>query len=220
LYEWDFAFLWSYRSLFFYGIGISLAYTVVVILLGMAIGLAMGLVRLSPYFILRAFGRLYVELFRCTPLLVQLVWFFYALPILIGVNINAIVAGTLALSLYGGSFYAEIFRAGIVSIDSGQIEAGDALGMTRLQNLRRIVLPQAFKRMVPPLLSQCILQFKNTSLLSVLAIPEFLYQGQIVAHDTFRPLEVYSFIAAVYLIVLFPMTMLVQRLETKLGKSD
>jgi len=220
LYEWDFSFLWSYRNLFFYGIAVSLAYTCVVILAGMVVGLVMGLIRLSPYFVLRLFGRLYVELFRCTPLLVQLVWFFYALPILIGVNINAVVAGVLALSLYGGSFYAEIFRAGIMSIDSGQVEAGDALGLTRLQNLRRIVLPQAFKRMMPPLLSQCILQFKNTSLLSVLAIPEFLYQGQIVAHDTFRPLEVYSFIAAAYLVVLFPMTVLVQRLENKLSKSD
>ena len=220
MYEWDFSFLWSYRWLFLHGIGISLAYTAAVIVLGMLIGLIMGLVRLSAFGFVRFIGRVYVELFRCTPLLVQLVWFFYALPILIGVNIDAITAGVVALSLYGGSFYAEIFRAGIVSIDPGQVEAGDALGMTRTQNMVRIVLPQAFKRMVPPLLSQCILQFKNTSLLSTLAVPELLYQGQVVAHDTYRPLEVYTFIAAAYLTILFPMTMLVQRIERKLAKRD
>jgi polar amino acid transport system permease protein len=186
----------------------------------MAVGLLMGLTRLSSYSFLRLIGRAYVEIFRCTPLLVELVWFFYALPILIGVNINAVTAGVLALSLYGGSFYAEIFRAGIVSIETGQIEAGDALGMTRAQNMRRIVLPQAFKRMVPPLLSQCILQFKNTSLLSTLAIPELLYQGQIIAHDTYRPLETYTFIAIGYLVILFPLTLVVQRIEQKLARSD
>jgi polar amino acid transport system permease protein len=220
MYEWDFSFLWGYRGLFLYGLGISLAYTAAVILLGMAVGLLMGLTRLSSYSFLRLIGRAYVEIFRCTPLLVQLVWFFYALPILIGVNINAVTAGVLALSLYGGSFYAEIFRAGIVSIETGQIEAGDALGMTRAQNMRRIVLPQAFKRMVPPLLSQCILQFKNTSLLSTLAIPELLYQGQIIAHDTYRPLETYTFIAIGYLVILFPLTLVVQRIEQKLARSD
>ncbi|RYE88683.1 MAG: amino acid ABC transporter permease, partial [Hyphomicrobiales bacterium] len=160
------------------------------------------------------------EIFRCTPLLVQLVWFFYALPILTGINMSAIMAGALSLSLYGSAFYAEIFRAGIASIEQGQSEAGLALGMTGAQAMRRIILPQAAKRMIPPIVSQSILQFKNTSLLSILAIPEFLYQGQIVAHETYRPLEVYTFIAVAYFVVLFPLTLAVQQLENRLGKGE
>jgi polar amino acid transport system permease protein len=135
--------------------------------------------------------RAYVEVFRCTPVLVQLVWFYYALPVLTGIEMSA-MAAALCLSLYGGAFYAEIIRGGMISTDIGQTEAGQAIGMTRGQVMRRVVLPQAFKRMVPPLVSQSIMQLKNTSLLSVLAVPDLLYQGQVIAHDTYRPLEVYT----------------------------
>src|SRR5690606_19483075 len=135
--------------------------------------------------------QLLVELFRCTPFLVLLLWFYYAFPVLIGIDMSASLAALLALSLYGGAFYSEIIRAGIVSIDPGQREAAQALGMTKGQGLRRIILPQALKRMVPPLMNQSILQLKNTSLVSVLAVPDLLYQGQLVAHETYRPLEIY-----------------------------
>jgi polar amino acid transport system permease protein len=155
----------------------------------------------------------FIEAFRCTPILVQLIWFYYALPILAGVEMTPITASALALSLYGGSFYSEIIRGGIISTDAGQIEAARALGMRRFQVLRRIVLPQAFKRMVPPLMSQSIMQLKNTSLLSVLAVPDLLYQGQVIAHETYRPLELYTFIALAYFAVLLPVTMWAKRLE-------
>ena len=143
----------------------------------------------------------------------QLVWFYYALPVLTGIQISAAVAATICLSLYGGAFYSEIVRGGIISTDVGQIEAARAIGMRRAQILRRIVLPQALKRMVPPLMSQSIMQLKNTSLLSVLAVPDLLYQGQVVAHETYRPLELYTFIAVAYFAVLLPVTMWAKRLE-------
>jgi polar amino acid transport system permease protein len=220
MYQWDFKFLLRYSDLFIDGLLVSLAFTAFIVVAGLLIGLIVGLGRISRFAIIRIASRLFVETFRCTPLLVQLIWFFYALPILTGINMSAISAGALSLSLYGAAFYSEIFRAGIVSIDEGQVEAGRALGMTTFQNMRRIILPQAVKRMIPPILSQSILQFKNTSLLSTLAIPDFLYQGQVVAHDTYRPLEVYTFIALAYLAVLFPLTIVVQQLERRFSEGN
>ena len=154
-----------------------------------------------------------MELFRCTPLLVQLVWFYYALPVLTGIEISAIGAATLSLTLYGGAFYSEIVRGGVISIDVGQVEAAKAIGMTPYQAMRRVILPQAFRRMVPPLISQSIMQLKNTSLLSVLAVPDLLYQGQVIAHEIYRPLETYTFIAIAYFAVLLPVTIWAKRLE-------
>src|SRR5690606_35819709 len=104
--------------------------------------------------------------------------------ILTGLELDAITASVITLTLYGGSFYAEIFRAGIQSIDPGQREAGLSLGETPFMVMRRIILPQAVRRMIPPLMNQSILQFKNTSLVSVLAVPDLLYQGQLAATET------------------------------------
>jgi polar amino acid transport system permease protein len=145
--------------------------------------------------------------------LVQLVWFYYALPVLTGIEISAIGAATLSLTLYGGAFYSEIVRGGVISIDVGQVEAAKAIGMTPYQAMRRVILPQAFRRMVPPLISQSIMQLKNTSLLSVLAVPDLLYQGQVIAHETYRPLELYTFIAVAYFVILLPVTLWAKRLE-------
>jgi polar amino acid transport system permease protein len=213
VYHWDFAVLWTYRSLLVAGLAYTLLFTAICVVLGLAIGLVTGVGRLSTNRFVTAPLRAYVELFRCTPVLVQLVWFYYALPVLTGIQISATLAATLCLSLYGGAFYSEIIRGGIISTDAGQIEAARALGMRRFQVLRRIVLPQAFKRMVPPLMSQSIMQLKNTSLLSVLAVPDLLYQGQVIAHETYRPLELYTFIALAYFAVLLPVTMWAKRLE-------
>jgi polar amino acid transport system permease protein len=217
VYHWDFEFLWGFRKLLFMGLGYTVAYTVICTVIGLAIGLAVAMGRLSQPVWLRAPLRAYVEVFRCTPVLVQLVWFYYALPVLTGIQISAALAAILALSLYGSSFYSEIIRGGIISIDPGQTEAARALGMRRFQMMRRVVLPQAFRRMVPPLLNQSILQLKNTSLLSVLALSDLLYQGQSIAHETYRPLETYTVVALAYFLVLLPATILVKRAETRLS---
>lgn len=220
MYQWDFNALWTYRYILLNGLGVTVAFTVGIVLLGLVIGMAAGLARLARFAPLRWLSSGYIELFRCTPVLVQLVWFYYALPILTGIQMSAVTAGVAALALYGGSFYAEIIRGGIVSIDPGQTEAGLALGMTPTQNMVRIVMPQALKRMVPPLMNQSIIQFKNTSLVSVIAVPDLLYQGQVAAHDSYRPLEVYTLVAAIYFLVLFPLTLAAQRFERRLAQSD
>ena len=119
-YAWDFSFLWSYRSLILTGLGVTIAYTIGTILLGLLIGLVAGLLRLSKNVLIKAPLVAYVEIFRCMPPLVQIVWFCYALPVVLGIDIPAHVAATLVLSLYTGAFYAEIIRGGVNSIERGQ----------------------------------------------------------------------------------------------------
>ncbi len=219
MYTWDFNVLASYRWLLLEGTLVTVAITAGIIVLGMLAGLLGGLGQISRFAALRWISWAYIEIFRCTPLLVQLLWFYYALPILTGIEMNAITAAIVTLSLYGGSFYAEVIRGGIVSIDAGQSEAGLALGLTPMKVMQRIVLPQAIKRMIPPLMNQSIIQFKNTSLVSVLAVPDLLYQGQLAATETYRPLEVYSVIAVIYFFVLVPLTAIVKKSEKALQKA-
>ncbi|NUT62662.1 amino acid ABC transporter permease [Herbaspirillum sp. C9C3] len=217
MYQWDFGSLWQFRSIIGIGFVYTLSYTVACIALGLLVGLVVGLGRLSSNPFISAPLRAFVEVFRCTPVLVQLVWFYYALPVLLGIEMSAGMAAMLSLALYGGAFYSEIIRGGIVSIDVGQSEAGWALGMTRFQLMKRVILPQAFKRMTPPLVNQSIMQLKNTSLLSVLAVPDLLYQGQIIAHETYRPLEIYTLVAIIYFVILLPATIWAKRLENRLS---
>ncbi|MBK3773296.1 ABC transporter permease subunit [Azospirillum brasilense] len=216
MYTFNFEMLWGYRWLFLNGTLVTIGLTAAVVVLGLLLGLVGGLAQLSRFAVLRWISWAYIELFRCTPLLVQLLWFYYALPMLTGIQIDAVTASVLTLSLYGGSFYAEVIRGGVVSIEAGQSEAGLALGMTPAKVMRRIVLPQAVKRMIPPLMNQSIIQFKNTSLVSVVAVPDLLYQGQVAATDTFRPLEVYTIVALIYFVVLAPLTAIVKRGEKQL----
>jgi len=219
MYEWDFSILWGYRWLLLQGLGVTVAFTAATVVGGLVIGMTAAICLLSRFKILRGLALGFIEIFRCTPVLVQLIWCYYALPMIAGIEMTPVTASLLALSCYGGSFYAEIIRGGIVSIDSGQSEAASALGMTPGLAMRRIILPQALRRMLPALMNQSILQFKNTSLVSVLAVPDLVYQGQIAAHDSFRPLETYTAVAVAYFMILFPLTLYVRRRERRLGEA-
>lgn len=217
-YEWSFGFLLRYTHLFLVGIATTLAYTIGTVLLGLLIGLALGMARLSKSRLVNAPLVAFIEVFRCTPLLVQIVWFYYALPVILGIQIPATVAAVLVLSLYTGAFYAEIFRGGIVSIEPGQWDAARALGLRWRHVMRCVVLPQAVRRMVPPFMNQSIIQLKNTSLVSTIAVPDLLYQGSLITADTYRPLEVYTVVALIYFALLFPATRLVQWWEGRLAR--
>ena len=201
--------------------GVTLAYAVGTIVGGLIIGVICGVILLFPlYYGLPMLVYGYVQFFRCTPLLVQIVWFFYALPMVgnavgLGINMPAWMAAGLGLTLYMGAFSSEIFRAGIMSIDRGQWQAARALGMTYLQLMRRIILPQASRRMVPPFVNQSVLQLKNTSLLYVVAVPDLMYTSSVMTAFTYRPLEVYTFVALLYFLMLYPMTVFSKRLETR-----
>jgi polar amino acid transport system permease protein len=219
-YAWDFSFLWHYRILVLWGLGVTIAYTIGTILLGFALGLVVGLLRLSPSRLLNLPLVAYVEIFRCTPLLVQIIWFYYALPVVLGIDIPATAAATLVLSLYTGAFYAEIVRGGVESIERGQWDAARAVGLKQLQALRLVILPQAFRRMIPPFMNQSIIQLKNTSLVSTIAVADLLYQGEMITAATYRPLEVYTMVAVLYFAVLFPLTLAAQYVERRLARKD
>ncbi len=215
-YEWDFHFLLQYRWLILEGVGVTIGFTILTSVFGLVVGTALAMGRMTGRRIVILPVTAIVEVFRCTPVLVQLVWCYYALPVLAGVELSAATAATITLSLYGGAFYAEIIRGGIVSIERGQWDAGRALGLTRVKLMRLVILPQALKRMIPPLVNQTILQLKNTSLVSAIAVPDLLYQGQLITSASYRPLETYTMVAVVYFLVLFPLTRIAQRLERRL----
>ena len=216
-YEWSFGFLLQYSKLIGVGTAYTIGFTILTAVAGFIVGCIVAIASLSNIRLISSPLVMLVEIFRCTPVLVQLVWIYYALPVLIGVELSPAVAAFISLSLYGGAFYSEIIRGGIVSIDPGQWDAGRALGMCRFDLMRRIVMPQALKRMIPPLVNQAVLQLKNTSLLSVLAVPDLLYQGQLITSATYRPLETYTMIAVIYFIILFPMTRVARVLEARLA---
>ena len=218
-YEWSFDFLWRYRWLFVTGIEVTLAYTAGTIILGLILGLAVGIARLSKSRLINWPLIGFIEAFRCTPILVQIVWFYYALPVILGIQIPAIAAATMVLTFYTAAFSAEIFRGGIISIEPGQWDAARALGLSRWNVMRQVVLPQAVKRMIPPFMNQSIIQLKNTSLVSTIAVPDLLYQGQLITADTYRPLETYTIVAVIYFVLLFPATIFAQWYERRLTKS-
>ena len=220
-YHWDFSFLWMYRWLLVTGLGVTVLYTVASIVAGLVIGLGVGLMRLSRSWFVNAPLIAYIEAFRCTPLLVQIIWFYYAFPVLVGLDIPAAVAGFLVLSLYTGAFYAEIFRGGVLSIERGQWDAARAIGMRRIGRCcGTVILPQAVKRMIPPFMNQSIIQLKNTSLVSTIAVSDLLYQGTLITSATYRPLETYTTVAVIYFAVLFPLTLAAQAVERRLQRSD
>jgi len=216
MYQWDFTFLFKYSSLIASGIVVTLAFTIATIVAGALLGLIIGMARLNCGRFISGIIVFFVEIFRCTPPLVQLVWFYYALPVLMQVEISGISAAFIVLTLYVASFYAEIFRGGILSIDRGQWEAARMLGMRYWPMMLTIILPQAIKRMIPPFMNQSVIQLKTTSLVSTIAVPDLLYNGMLITAETYRPLEVYTCIAIVYLALLFPATRIAERLENKL----
>ncbi|WP_432289325.1 amino acid ABC transporter permease (plasmid) [Aminobacter sp. BA135] len=219
-YNWDFHSVWQYYDLFVWGLWISVVYTFASILFGVLIGFVACAARLSRWRVLNLTARAYQEIFRCTPLLVQLLWFYYAFPLLVGGSIDNRVAALLTLSLYVGAFYAEIFRSGIVSIDKGQREAAAAIGMSPWQSMRRIVLPQALKRMLPSFINQSVIQFKNTSLVSVISVADLAYMAAVVNGQTYRPLESYTVMALLYIAMLLPLTQAADWIEKRLRVSD
>lgn len=211
-FDWSAALGWKVWGS---ALSITLGYAVVTIVGGLLIGVFVGIAMLSGRWWLRAPASGYVQLFRCTPLMVQIVWFYYALPIIAGFSIAAWIAGGLGLTLYMGAFCAEIFRAGVISIDKGQWNAARALGISQRRMMQHIILPQAARRMVPPFVNQSVLQLKNTSLLYVVAVPDLMYRSYEIASSTFRPLETYSVVAFIYFVILYPLTKLAKRLEAR-----
>jgi len=214
-YTWDFSVIFDYKEAILNGTLITLELTFFSLIIGTILGLIICLCKLSKNHLLKYPAIFFVEIFTGLPLLVLLIWLYYALPIFTGVNISALPTAIIGLSLNLAGFSAEIFRAGIISVPKGQTEASLALGLSRFQILTKIILPQAIKLIIPPLSGRYIETIKLTSLASVIAVDELLHSGQNLISVSFRPLEVYTIIALIYLIIIIPLTMILRKLEKR-----
>jgi polar amino acid transport system permease protein len=215
-YHWDFSGVWSRWDLLLTGLVNTVKIAGISIVLGVIVGLLLAFMKLSPRRFLSAPAAAFIEFYRNTPPIIHFFWFYYALPVLANVSLNPFVAAVLALSTQSGAFYAEVFRGGIVSIEKGQWEGARALGMRHSQLMRRIILPQAMTRMFAPFVERSFELTKTTALASTLAYADLLYQAMLVNSETFRPLEVYTTIALMYVILLVTASALARVAEARL----
>jgi polar amino acid transport system permease protein len=214
-YVWHFEAFYRHLPFLFTGIRYTVLVSVLAIVVGFVVGLGAAVVRLygpRPLGWLVAF---YVDFVRSTPLLVQLVWVFFALPILVDRSLPPLVAGVLTLGVYAGAYLAEIFRAGILAIPGGQRHAALALGMTGRQVLWRIVLPQAVVRMLPPVASTFISLVKDSSLVSVISVAELMWASQSLVGFTMRPVEVLTGTAVLYVALTYPLSLVADALRRR-----
>ncbi|MEE9333288.1 MAG: amino acid ABC transporter permease [Granulosicoccaceae bacterium] len=219
-HSWDFATVLQNWPALWVGIKGTVLIFLVTVVLGLVGGLVIGIMRYSRSPHLRWPARVFVEVFRNTPVLVQIIWFYYAFPILSGVEVNPFLAAVLGISFNTMAFSAEIYRAGIQSIDPGQWEAGKAIGMAYGQTLRRIILPVAIKRVLPALTNRGIEVFKMSTLASVVAYVETLNQAKLIADLNFNPIESYTAVAIIFFLILYPVVQTTYVLERMLSQSD
>ncbi len=218
--DWQFSIITEYAPFFLKGLLLTLLISIIAILCGTILGLAVGLGRMSINRWVRLPFIWYINFFRGTPLLVQLlIIHFGVMPLFMG-PANGVVSATVGLSLNAAAYIAEIFRAGIQSIDKGQTEAARSLGMTHAETMRHIIIPQAFKRMIPPLGNEFIVLLKESSLASVLAAPELLYWGKAAVAQYYRVWEPYITVALIYLVLTLSLTYLLNYLEKRLDTND
>jgi len=189
--------------------------------ISIALGLLIALPGLSPLRPVRAINRVYVELVRAVPILVLIFWIYYGLPILHDdININVFWAGVIALALSDSAFEAEIFRAGIQSIDRGQLEAADSIGLGYFGRLRYVILPQAIRRILPPLGNQLVYMLKMSSLVSVIGMQEMTRRANELVVSTYRPLEIYTVLVLEYLVLILIVSAGVRWMERRLQSNE
>ena len=202
------------------GAGVTIQITVLSTAIGFVIGLIVGVARISNLRVLRMLAEVYVEFFRGTPLLVQIFLFYFARPVITGQRIDPFIAAISACGINSGAYVAEIFRAGIQSVDDGQMEAGRSLGMTWLQTMRYIIVPQAFKRVIPPLGNEFIAMLKDSSLVSVIGFEELTRRGQLIIAKTYGSFEIWMSVAVIYLVMTLTISRFVAYLERRYRVHD
>ena len=220
MHNWDFATILQNWPVLWVGIKGTVFIFVITVVLGLGGGLIVGVARYAASPFISWPARAFVEIFRNTPVLVQIIWFFYAFPILTGIETDPFLAAVLGISLNTMAFSAEIYRAGIQSIDRGQWEAGKAIGMSYNQTLRRIILPVAVKRVLPALTNRGIEVFKMSTLASVVGYVETLNQAKLIADLNYNPIESYTAVAIIFFVVLYPVVQGTYVLERMLRKGD
>lgn len=201
------------------GAGITIQITAISVGLGLIIGMFVGIARICNIKVLRALAAIYIDFLRGTPLLVQIFLIYFALPMVVGQRVDPFVAAITACGINSGAYIAEIFRAGIQAIDAGQMEAGRSLGMSWVQTMRYIIVPQAFKNIVPPLGNEFIALLKDSSLVSVIGFEELTRRGQLIIARTYGSLEIWITVALIYLVMTLTISRLVSYMEKRLAKK-
>jgi polar amino acid transport system permease protein len=218
--RWDCRSVFSNADALLAGAAGTLRIFAICLVLGLSLGLVAGLARYSRRRLLYVPASVFMEFFRNTPVLVQILWFYFAFPMLVPFEIGPLMAAALGISLNSAAFSAEIFRGGIQSIEPGQWEGARAIGMTWGQAMRRVILPQAVRRMLPALTNRGIEIFKMSTLASAVAYVELLQQGKLIASINYNPIEAYTVVALLFFILLYPMVRATYALERRLRRSD
>ncbi|WP_047395577.1 amino acid ABC transporter permease [Exiguobacterium sp. ZWU0009] len=200
---------------FLEGLQVTLYIFIIAVIVGFLIGLVVALMRLSPSKILNGIAIVYIDVIRGTPFIVQLFFIYFGLNSLEWLSMDRMYAGILTVAINAGAYFAEIIRAGIQSIDKGQTEAARSLGMTGRQTMVQIILPQAFRRMLPTITNQSIISLKDTSLLSIIGIADLTQQGQVQQSTTFEPFIVWSIVGLMYFVIIYLLSLVAKFLERR-----
>jgi polar amino acid transport system permease protein len=216
----DWSVVWQHRDALLMGTATTFLLTVATMAIALPCGVVVAALRLYGPAPVRAMATAYVELFRNLPLILVVFWAFYVVPILLGVGLSPLATGLAALALNVTAYNAETFRAGINSIRRGQTEAAVALGMSRVQALRRIVIPQAGRRILPGLASTWVSLFKDTSLVSVIAVSELAYTSMQIRAQTFRVLEMLTAMAVLYWMLGYPQAKIVDWIQRRYAVTE
>ena len=214
----NFAIVLKYQEALLLGLWMTLKLTLICILLGCALGFLLALARTSKSAILRGASSVYVEFFRGTPVLVQLFWIFFCLPLVLGVELSNLASGIIALTLYMGAISSETFRASLKAVGREQLDACVALGLSPFVRTTSVILPQAILRAAPTLLSNCVSLFKESALVSAVGMADLMSVGQNISNNTARPIEVLSVVALIYFAIAFPLTRAVTVIEQRILK--
>jgi polar amino acid transport system permease protein len=215
-YDLSFGYVWDYRFAIADGLMVTLYFAAISLVIGLVIGFVTSIARQSDNPIVYWISTAYVEIFRGTPVLIQLFWFFFCLPAILGVEIGNATSTITALSLYMGALSSESFRAALKSIGVEQHDACVALGLPARVKIPFVILPQATMRAVPTLMSNCVTLFKESALVSAVGMADLMYQGQTIADSTARPIEILTVVAFIYFIIAFTITRLVSVYERRL----
>lgn len=202
------------------GFWATISLSLATMLLSVVLGLAVAMLGMARFRVLRWTNRVYVELFRSIPILVMILWVFYGLPVVLDIRLDVFVAAMLAIAICDSAFEAEIFRAGIQSVETGQREAAMALGLSPWQRMRFVILPQAIRRVLPPIANQFIYVVKMSSLASVIGYQELTRKANELVVTVFRPLELYTILILEYLVLILLISTAVRWLERRMGADQ
>ena len=199
------------------GLGMTVELTLVSLLIAAVLGLLFGLFSVSRAIVLRGIARVYIDIIRGTPLIVQIFFIYFGISSGLGVRLDAFTAGIIALSLNAGAYSAEIVRGGIQSVPKGQMEAARSLGLPYTMAMRKVILPQAFKTMAPTIVNQCIITLKDSSLISVIGLAELTQVGRLIIANNFESLKMWTIIGVMYFIIIMALSKLSSYIERKMS---